>query len=129
MEYIRRHKEQVMTASGLGVLAAIWLIISPWFLPHYVPIARANDVILGVIIGVLALIRFMGAYEAAVLSEINVLLGVWVLISPWVLHYHQPVPFWNNIIVGIVVIALAGWSALATTARYRGGYERGGPAL
>jgi hypothetical protein len=51
-----------------------------------------------------------------VLSWINVLLGIWVLISPWVLGFAgHATPMTNNVITGIVIIILAAWSALATS--------------
>jgi hypothetical protein len=111
-----RHSGQVATASGLDILAGIWLIISPFFLAYAnAPRATSNDVILGIIIASLAAVRFFGAYEQAWLSWINVLLGIWVLISPWALGYQTvPAPLWNNVILGIIVIILAAWSALAT---------------
>lgn len=115
---IAAHRAQVQTASGLDVLAGIWLIISP-FIVGYSAItgATVNDVILGIIIGILAAIRFFGAYEAAFISWINVILGIWVLISPWVLDYFSisTSALSNNVVMGIIVIILAAWSALATT--------------
>ena len=115
------HRGQVATASGLDILAGIWLLISPFvlhFLPH---VAMTNNVILGIVVGVLALIRFLGAYDLAVLSWINVILGIWVLISPWVLGFASArVPMTNNVVMGIVVIVLAAWSALATQSEHTG---------
>lgn len=111
-----RHSGQVATASGLDILAGIWLIISPFFLAYNsAGRATSNDVILGIIIAIIAAVRFFGAYEQAWLSWINVLLGIWVLISPWALGYSNvAAPLWNNVILGIIVIILAAWSALAT---------------
>jgi hypothetical protein len=48
-------------------------------------------------------------------SGINVLLGIWLVVSPWVFHYSAMAPaMWSSVIVGgfIVVIAairLASW--------------------
>jgi hypothetical protein len=111
-----RHSAQVTTASGLDIIAGLWLIISPFFLAYgNLSRAMANDVILGIIIGILALIRFTGAFREGWISWINVLLGIWVLISPWALGYaDNAVAMRNNVILGIIVILLSGWSALAT---------------
>jgi hypothetical protein len=113
---IAAHRAQVQTASGLDVLAGIWLIISPFIIGYgALSGATTNDVILGIVIGILAAIRFFGAYEAAFISWINVILGIWVLISPWVLGYStNNGALANNIVMGIIVIILAAWSALAT---------------
>jgi 4-amino-4-deoxy-L-arabinose transferase-like glycosyltransferase len=120
MAYVIRHKGQVMTASGLDVLAGIWLLISPFVLRFsYYGLTQAttNNVILGIVIGVLAAIRFFGAYRESWLSWINAVLGLWVLLSPWILRFsHNSYATTNNVILGIVVIVLASWSALATEA-------------
>lgn len=116
MQHAMHHRAQVATASGLDILAAIWLLISPFVLGfRYVASATTNDVIFGIIIGILAAIRFFGAYAASSLSWINAVLGLWILVSPWVLQYsYSAVATWNSVIVGIIIIVLASWSALAT---------------
>jgi len=120
------HRGQVATASGLDVLAGIWLLISPFVLHFGVRAAMTNNIILGIVIGVLALIRFFDTEQLAVLSWLNALLGLWVLISPWVLGFAGVrVPMTNNVVMGIIVIILAGWSALATG----GGDEMNRPAM
>jgi hypothetical protein len=117
MPYAIRHRKQIQAVSGLDVVAGIWLLISPWVLrfASHAASAPANDVVFGVMIAALALIRASGAYDAAWISWVNAVLGLWVMISPWVLGYaHNRVAMWDNVIVGMVVIVLACWSALAT---------------
>jgi len=117
MAHALRHEGQAMTASGLDVLAGIWLLISPFVLAFSSTLhsAMVNNVIFGIIIGLLALFRFFNPSNGVVVSWINVILGIWVLISPWVLGFGMDrVPTTNNVIMGIIVIILAGWSAFAT---------------
>lgn len=121
MATITHRREQIMTASGLDALAGIWLLLSPFILRFLPGAAVTNNVLVGIVIAILAIIRFSGAYEQAWISWINAILGVWVLISPWVLQFaDHRVPTTNNVITGIVVIILATWSALATDASRRG---------
>ena len=118
MAYAMRHQGQVSTASGLDVLAGIWLLISPFVLAfHGHSAAVTNDVVLGIVIGILALVRSFNVSSSTVwLSWVNVILGIWVLISPWVLGFHTfGRATTNNVVMGIIVIILAAWSALATT--------------
>ncbi len=105
------------TLSWLVVIAGIWTIISPFILgfssaatPLY------NNVIVGIVLVVL------GAWAAlshAVTTErtldwINVIVGIWLLISPFVLAFSAMTnPMWNNVIVGIITIILAAWAALS----------------
>ena len=116
MAHALKHEGQAMTASGLDVLAGIWLLISPFVLTFStLHSAMVNNVIFGIIIGLLALFRFFNPSNGVVVSWINVILGIWVLISPWVLGFGMNrVPATNNVIMGIIVIILAGWSGFAT---------------
>ena len=115
-EYSPHSQEKL--ASSLNVIAGLWLIISPWILHDQAQRAYTNNVILGIAIAVLAAIRVGGAYRAAWLSWINLVLGLWVIVSPWVLQFpaSQTQAFWNNVIIGAIVAILAIWSALATRA-------------
>jgi hypothetical protein len=38
---------------------------------------------------------------------VNIVLGIWVIISPFVLAMHSPKVMWNNVITGAVVCILA----------------------
>lgn len=130
MAYVARQNTQVVTASGLDALAGLWLVLSPWVLAFQVPAATTNNIIFGLLITLLAAIRFFGAFNAAWVSWVNAVLGLWVLLSPWFLGFTAfEVPTTNNIILGIIVIVLASWSALATEAgnrsdRFERGYDR-----
>lgn len=112
--YAHPHEDQVKVASGLDVIAAIWLFISAFSVAMTHSLAASNAIV-GVVVFVLACIRAFGAYGETWLSWVNAILGLWVLVSPWIL---QTAPgqtaITNNVITGIVIIVLAVWSALAT---------------
>ena len=114
---IQLHRAQVSTASGLDVLAGVWILISPFVLLFHAHSFGSNNVILGIIIGALALIRFFErSYDTVWMSWLNALFGIWMLISPWVLGFsHVHNAMMNNVAMGIIVILLACWSGLATT--------------
>lgn len=41
-------------------------------------------------------------------SGLNIILGIWLIISPWVLGYSGlPWPLWNNIVCGVIIALLA----------------------
>jgi len=108
-------REEIAGASGLNVLAGIWLIISPFVLGYTGADATWNPIVFGAIVGVLALARAGGAYRAEALSWINMAIGVWLFISAfWLAHSSQA--SWNVGIMGIVVFVLGSWSAAATGA-------------
>lgn len=107
-------REQARTASGLNVLAGIWLIISPYILGFAGTAAATNAIIVGIIVGVLALISASSPESATWLSWINIILGVWMIISPFILGFAGGAVVMNSIILGIIVIALSAWSSGAT---------------
>jgi hypothetical protein len=110
-----RGSDQVRWASGLNILAGLWLIIAPFVLAYSgLQNALWNDVIIGIGVAVLAAIRAGGAIDQAWLSWLNLVLGAWLFVSPWVLAFTgDSAALWNNVIMGAIVFVLGGWSALA----------------
>ncbi len=104
------------TASGINVLAGIWLIISPFVLGFWrVPAATWDNIIVGIVVLILAATRVAGPARTAWASWVNLILGIWLIISPWVLRIAEyPSPTWNNVILGIIVGILGIASALTT---------------
>jgi len=54
---------------------------------------------------------------AAWASWVNAIAGIWLIISPWVLGFAgRPTPFWNTLILGIVVLIAALWATQTVSA-------------
>jgi SPW repeat-containing protein len=87
---------------GLG----IWLVLSPWVLLFEKDTtATRNAVIVG---GLIVLAEVVTLSYFRVWEEwINVALGAWLAVSPWVLGITSPAPKLNFHIVGVLVAALA----------------------
>ncbi len=84
----------------------IWLVLSPWAL-FFDQETRAleNAIAVG------ALILVAEVVELSVFRDweewINVVAGVWLAISPWVLGITSTAARWNFVGVGVLVVALA----------------------
>ena len=79
-----------------------------------------NTLLVGVVVGLLALIRASNPTENAGLSWTNLIVGLWLIVSPFILPYgHLTVAIRNDVVIGIVVGVLAIWSAVATPTRAR----------
>ncbi len=122
----------VRWAAGLNVLAGIWILISPWVLAFWgVGTATGNNIILGIAILVLAAIAYNGSEELWA-SWVNFILGLWMIVSPYVLGFSMfDRILSNNIISGIVVgvlsiIALSVPSVVSPTYR---SWVRHGPTF
>ncbi len=97
--------------SWVNVLLGIWVIISPFVVQFArIPAATWNNVIVGIIIAILALIRTSIPRQPG-WSWANVILGIWMIISPFALGTMTTAILWNNIILGIVIAIIASANA------------------
>ena len=94
---------------ALNALLGLWLVISPWLLGYAgETLAAWNAWIPGVIIAVAA-IAALTAFHAWE-EWVNAALGLWLVISPWLLGYAGvTAALWNHVIVGLLTLALALW--------------------
>jgi hypothetical protein len=102
----------------VNLLLGIWLFLSPWLVGYVSASMPAawNAWILGVALVVFSAI----AVSMPQMWEevINILIGIWMVISPWVVGFSATRSAETNaVIVGIVAIVLAAWAmALARQA-------------
>lgn len=110
----------VKTASGLNLLAGIWLFVSPWVYGAYTSANAWNSWIVGAVIVILAAIRLSRPIAAtAAASWVNCLLGIWTFVSPWIYGYTgNEGRFINSLAVGIIVFLLGIWSATTSQTRH-----------
>jgi len=93
----------------LILLLGLWFFITPWVFGYPVPSAQAwTAFISGAVIALLAAFDLYKTYFRAV--TLNLLLGIWVAVSPWVLGLAVNTELmWNSVIVGVAVAVLALW--------------------
>ena len=93
----------------LILLLGLWLFITPWVFTYPIPSPQAwNAFVAGAVIAILAAFELYQTYFWAVV--VNLLLGIWVAISPWVMKVSTDRELmWNELIVGVAVIVLALW--------------------
>lgn len=105
------HGGQVKLASGLNLLAGIYLLIAGAI--NGAPGGgKANAVIFGIIVAILAASRAFGT-AGPWASWLAALIGIWMIISPWVYGFAGHAWMWNAIVVGIIMLVLGAWSASA----------------
>lgn len=92
-----------------GLILGVWLILSPWFLGYSdEAMAMWNAVILGIVAGALALWHGYGGPVWT--AWINVLAGVWLILSPWILGFSTLTnAMVNAVVVGLLLGATALW--------------------
>jgi len=112
---MRGWRDEVRGASGLNVIAGIWLIIAPWVLGYTPADPLWNDVVFGIIVAGFGLTRMLGAFRDSWLSWINALIGVWIFIAAFTIDSSSTAAI-NDIVLGAAVFALGIWSASASEA-------------
>jgi len=109
---IRNDSVRARTAGGVTVLLGLWLIASPWVFDYSGRFAVLNSVFVGALIATLSALRRLSLQRSAAVNGINVLLGFWTIVSPWVTGYVANKPaLANDLMVGVFVMALGIWSA------------------
>ncbi len=109
-------KSKARTLSGINILAGIWLIIAPFVL-NYDAMGNAwLEVVFGVIVAALGIMRLF-APRVAWPSWANMLVGLLLIVAPWVIYSTTVAVRWSEVVVGIIVAALA-WESAAATSNY-----------
>ena len=89
---------------GNLLLGAI-LFLSPWIFSYPSGPQSQNAWIVGVVIAALSIAALAAV---AVWEEvINLIAGLWLIVSPWVLKFSGTTAMRTNVVIGIVVAALA----------------------
>lgn len=115
------HTPAATIPSAMVFLAGIWLIIAPFSLDYRNTGGGFdgywNDVVIGVALAVVALVRIALPFATAPLGLVNVLLGLWLIVAPFVLAYNTGADATqatvNDMVVGAVVAVLAAVSWFA----------------
>ena len=99
-------KRNLMFMDWANLVLAVLLVISPWVLAFPAGAATYNAVIVGLVIGLVAI----GAIVAFAQWEewVNLILGAWAFISPFLLGFAaSAAAMWTHVIIGLVVAVLA----------------------
>lgn len=92
----------------VNLILAACLFLTPWIFGFAsdhtaAPNAWVSALVIGVV-AIAALTKFAEWEE-----WINLALGLWVLVSPWVLHFAaHTTARWSHVVVGLIVAVLAG---------------------
>ena len=94
------------SSSWVNIVLAIWVIISPFVLAFSSPRVMWSNVATGIIVGILAIIRSSVRNQPG-WSWITALIGIWLILSPFVFGVVSGATLWNNVVLGIIIAAVA----------------------
>ena len=103
----------------LCAVLGVWLMAAPAVLGS-AGAAAANDQLVGALVITFAVIGFGEAARGA--RWINVPLGAWLLVAPWVLSGVSPSALWSDMVIGAAVILLS-WRRGSVKGRF-GSWDR-----
>jgi hypothetical protein len=91
----------------------VWLVIAPFVLLYRgIQAALWDDIVVGLLIAAYSFLRALEIEKLIVGNWIVGALGLWALVSPFVLHFSgAPIAMRNNVIVGAAVTILTIWLA------------------
>ena len=95
---------------AVNIILGAWLFISPWVFGFYDSNTAAswNFYIVGIAVIVFAIVAMR---RGVGLEWINFVLGVWMVVSPWLVGYSGAAAARDDaVIVGIVTAVLACWA-------------------
>lgn len=97
----------------MTTLVGIWVFVTPWTLHYIFPESAASGVvawnhcIVGLAIVVLSAAG-LAAYEEEREGWMDVVVGSWLIVSPWVLGFYTMTALtWNAIIMGAITVILS----------------------
>ena len=119
--YARVVRERGRVAvDGLVVLAGLYCAVSPWTV-HFSstrPDLMINNLVLGIAVALIGVGLTMAPERMHGMSLAMAGIGVWLLISPWVVtRFPDNGMIWNNVVIGAVVCLLGLAAALTLRSR------------
>ena len=109
--YSKEDLLQIHVASGVNIIAGVWLISAAFVLCPTQPVIRWNDTVAGLILLVLASLRYVHPLHRFWMSWLNALVGLWLTASPFILQCHHIASQVNDTTLGFVVFVAGAVSA------------------
>lgn len=94
---------QIRWASGANILFGAWLFAAPWLLRYTEDLISWNNTIAGAALMLLATLRFTRPLGRFWISWTNAVIGLWMIVAPFVLNCQQTTAQVNNLTTGIAV--------------------------
>jgi hypothetical protein len=100
-------------ANVLRFVLGAWVLYAP-FMRDELSVSVAtlwNYLAVGGCVVMLAVMRIVFVREAGIFRWAHLLLGLWMIASPWVFEYvGEEAAFWNSAVSGALIAVLATWS-------------------
>lgn len=102
---------QIHIASGVNIVAGVWLGTAPLLFHYPQAIIRLNDTFAGLLLIVLAALRYTHPLHRFWVSWVNAFIGLWLTASPFLLGCQHITAQVNDTTLGFVVFVAGAISA------------------
>ena len=94
----------------INLVLAVCLFISPWAIGFVTEATPAwNAWIVGIVLGALAIATLSVFAEWE--EWVNMVLGLWLVVSPWLLGFAANVnAMWTHVVMGVLVVGASAWA-------------------
>ncbi|MDI7861984.1 SPW repeat protein [Rhizobiaceae bacterium n13] len=94
----------------VNLFLAVCLFLSPWVVGFSLEAMPAwNAWIVGIVLGALAIATLSVFAEWE--EWVNLVLGLWLIVAPWMLGFTASMSaMWTHIVLGVLVAALSAWA-------------------
>jgi len=105
---------------GVNLLLGLWVFVSPWIFsqPTAAGAGAAGSVMWNfwIVGGAVAIVALIALFAYQVWEEwVNALLGIWLLISLWLLGFSSTTALmWDAVVFGVLIAVVAGWTLVPT---------------
>ena len=93
---------QIHIASGISIAAGIWLIVATRLFCHGQPVILWNDTMAGLLLILLASLRYIHPFHRFWMSWCTAFIGIWLTSSPFLLGCHHIFVQVNDTTLGFV---------------------------
>lgn len=99
-------RSKTVACDVINLILGALLFISPWLFTFAPGAESWNGWIAGIVIALLSVAALSAFAEWE--EWLNLIVGLWVIVSPWVLHFSaNTTAMWTNVIVGVIVAVVA----------------------
>ncbi|MBF6170425.1 SPW repeat protein [Nocardia blacklockiae] len=97
-----------VTIDGLVLLAGLFTAITPWVVDDFADAQRLviPNLVLGLAVAVIGLVMTAAPAHGFRLSWVLVPIGVWEIVTPWIVGQRPDGVVWTNVVLGAIITAL-----------------------
>lgn len=90
----------------VNLMIGVWLVVAAFVLAPVTAVRSWNDVIFGIVL-IISSWSVLSAVRPTATVWFEALVGIWLIVAPFVLGYTFAAGIWNDVICGVVAVAIS----------------------